>query len=283
MFYSKPINTQSDNVQTTRLPIFNFLSLIISILILSLLVACKDDNSENQTSGSGPRPLAFANNPKADYELLFIGNSHSSVNNLPKLVSQLIEAGTEQSANAFNAPGWRFLDERQGDTVTQQSIEARDWTHVFLQAQKYSTTGLYTYPTTAAEDWIRRVKQHNATPVMFPEWPRRGNFEEGQRVYLLHVSIAEKEPACVAPVGPAWDLARTNYPSIILHAPDGNHSDIKGALLTAYVFYQVITGNKADQLDYVSQINVSESVQKSLREIASQALLAYPPCSLLDV
>jgi hypothetical protein len=47
--------------------------------------------------------------------------------------------------------------------------------------------------------------QH-AVPVMFPEWPLQ-NVAETQRIYGLHVSIAQAQPACVAPVGQAWDLA----------------------------------------------------------------------------
>lgn len=257
---------------------FKIAQSIGSLFLFASIFACGSGSSTNPAAQT---TLSFEDAPAADFELLFIGNSHSSVNNLPALVTRLIEAGTKgKTANGFNAPGWQFLDERVGDGVTQQSIEARPWTHIFLQAQKYSTTGQYYYSTSAAEEWVRKVKAVNATPVMFPEWPRRNNYEEGRRVYLLHVSIAETEPACVAPVGPAWDLARINHPEINLHASDGNHSSLKGALLTAFVFYEVITGNLASELSYVSAIDVSENEQNILRNIASEALQADPPCPL---
>ncbi len=245
----------------------NFLCLIrnLSLILVFSLSGCGTDgtNTDSPVSNSPDLPIG-------DYELLFIGNSHSSVNGLPNLVTRLIETGMPgKTANAGLASGFRFLDERLNDGVTQEKLESRQWTHVFLQAQKYSTTGLYTYPTDAAVEWIKRVKTQNALPIMFPEWPRKGNREEGQRVYELHLSIASQESACVAPVGPVWDEFILRYPTIQLHAADGNHSSLNGALLTAYIFYQIITGNIASELGYVAEINVSEDIQEKLKEVAS--------------
>lgn len=249
-------------------------SSFLSALFLVFLVACgSQSSSNNPTSGS------LSSAPPADIELLFIGNSHSSANDLPGLVATLVKTGTNgKSVYTYNAPGWSFLDERIGDGVTHATIKSRNWNFVFLQAQKYSTTGLYYYPTDAAEEWVRRVKAVNAIPVMFPEWPRRGNFEEGLRVHQLHESIAQREPACVAPVGLAWDLAVARHPTIVLHASDGNHSALKGTLLTAFVFYEVITENRAEELPYISGINVSEEEQALLAAIATETVEQNPPC-----
>jgi hypothetical protein len=206
----------------------------------------------------------------SNYEILFIGNSHSSSNNLPQLLTTLIEHSSPgTSAHASLAPGWSFLNERLEDGSTQQVLQGHTWTHVILQAQKYSSSGRYHYPTDAAEEWIRRIKKLNAMPVMFPEWPRRGNLEEGQRVHLLHLQIAGREPACVAPVGLAWNEARARLGSLNLYAADGNHSNLNGALLSAFVLYQSITQLPADGLAYIKSINVPAETQQALREIAA--------------
>ncbi len=249
--------------------------LIIAYFSLTL-IACGGQNS----TVNNPNIQSDINSAaKSDYELLFIGNSHSSLNDLPELVAKLIIAGTSnKTVNTFNAPGWQFLDERIGDGVTQPTLEAREWTHVFLQAQKYSTTGLYYYSTDAAEEWVRRVKTQNALPIMFPEWPRKNNFEEGARIHQLHHSIASVEPACVAPVGLAWDLSIARYPTLNLHSSDDNHSNLNGALLTAFVFYEVLTGNLASELGYVDTINVSQTIQAQLKEIATETIAANPAC-----
>jgi hypothetical protein len=209
------------------------------------------------------------------FDLLFIGNSHSAANGLPQLVTTLLEAGLpEASASSGLAPGYSFLADRLNDGVTEPMLNGRSWTHVVLQAQKYSSSGLYHYPTDAAEEWIRRVKDKKARPLLFPEWPRRGNDEEGLRVHNLHLGIASRESACVAPVGLVWEAALEKYPGLVLHASDGNHSSLHGALLTAYVFYELVSGQAAANLQYVPSINVSAEIQNNLAEVASEVIQA---------
>jgi len=242
----------------------------LHILLVIILLGCKQGGSGNNVVTSTENEPPLINKPLADYELLFIGNSHSSKNALPDLVTILIEKGLpNSSANAALAPGGQFLQERLNDGVTMESLTSRSWSHVILQAQKYSSTGLYWYSTESAEEWVRRVKAREATPIMFPEWPRRGNFEEGVRVHELHLEIDAHEPTCVAPIGLAWDEVISIYPQLELHAPDGNHSNLTGALLSAFVFYQVITKQSAADLPYISQIGVSKVNQEKLRDIAS--------------
>lgn len=204
------------------------------------------------------------------YESLFIGNSHSANNGLPDLVATLIETGLPgKSANSTLSPGYGYLSDRLSDGVTQQALESRSWTHVILQAQKYSTSGRYHYPTDAAEIWIRRVKERNARPILFPEWPRKGNKEEGRRVHNLHLGISSREPACVAPIGLAWEESIARYPGLNLYDGDGDHSNLSGALLSAYVFYELFTGQRAVELPYIPEIKVSAESQQKLADVAS--------------
>ena len=260
----------------------------LAMLILTLLTHSAAASSTSPVnSGFNSDGLSESASSANRYEILFLGNSHSSYNDLPGLVSTLIESGDAGStALAIPAPGWKFLDERLNDGVTLQSLNSRPWTHVILQAQKYSTSGRFTYPTQAAEEWIRRVKARNGLPVMFPEWPRRGNTEEGPRVHHLHLDIALREPACVAPIGLAWEESIAHHPGLELHAFDGNHSNLNGALLTAYVLYQVITLQDASMLPYIPEIDVNTQTQQNLRDIASSLVnqhLAYCIASGLQV
>lgn len=207
-----------------------------------------------------------------DFRILFIGNSHSSGNDLPDTVARLIQQEYPAAEVLVdNAARWAFLAERLDDNVTQKKLESRPWTHVILQAQKYSSSGRYNYPTDAAEEWIRRVRERDAIPVLFPEWAREGNTEEGARVYGLHMDIASREPACVAPVSFAWQIVHDTHPDLRLHARDGNHSNRNGALLTAYVLYQTITGKPASELPDIAKLKPKTDIQKILRDAASAA------------
>jgi hypothetical protein len=51
-----------------------------------------------------------------------------------------------------------------------------------------------------------------------------------------------------------------------------------GNLFTALVFYEVITGNSADLLPYIADIDVDEPTQQLLGQIASETIQANTPC-----
>lgn len=214
----------------------------------------------------------------AEYSVLLIGNSHSSRGNLPAVLQQLLETGGSTSTTVRVVGNWSFLAERLDDGKTQKTLESRRWTHVVLQAQKYSTSGRYSYPTEAAEEWIRRSRSVGAQPILFPEWARLDNDEEAGRIHRLHMGIAAREPACVAPIGLAWEIALHASPDIRLHERDGNHANRTGALLTAYVLYAAITGNSVEELPERRIRGVPADTQARLRTAAEQAVSLAPPC-----
>ncbi|MCS4307165.1 hypothetical protein M2404_001492 [Rheinheimera pacifica] len=261
-------------------------------LLFSLLTACgSGGNTTNEQGGVvtpppvviSPPPvnemLPIPDNRYADqYQILLVGNSHVRSNNLSSVLSALLEQGTGKTTITTIAPGGAYLDERLSDGVTLAALQSHNWSHVIWQAQKYSTTGQYSYSTAASEYWVGLTKQLAATPIMFPEHPRRGNAEEGMRVYLLHLGIAEREASCVAPVGPAWDNAIAMLPQTSFHS-DGNHASLAGTLLTALVFYEIISGESADELPYMPEIALAEQLQAQLRQVASATLQQYSGCT----
>ncbi|HEX5792555.1 MAG TPA: hypothetical protein VFY01_04715 [Rheinheimera sp.] len=214
------------------------------------------------------------------FNLLFMGNSHSSSHNLPQLVATLLQSGLPNAKiDTKLASGYHFLDERLQHNASTRLLKEGNWSHVILQAQKYSTTGRYFYPTDAAEEWIRRINTKNAQAIMFPEWPRRGNKEEGARIHQLHLSIAKAEPACVAPIGLAWERALQQNPGLKLHASDGNHAAFEGAFLTALVLYGTISKQDPADLDEIRAIKLSRDTQAELRQAASATLRQHVPCA----
>jgi hypothetical protein len=245
---------------------------IVCIALAVLLVACGGSgDSSHGGSTTGPPPAA------ADIALLFMGNSHTSANDLTKMVADMVRAGKPgQTVASVEAPGSMFLDERLHDAPSIALLRSQSWSFVILQAQKYSTSGQFEYSTEEAKELIRMSREQHAVPIMFPEWPRRG-IDETQRIYDLHVSIAQAEPACVAPIPQAFDLALARDPTLTLHADDGNHSAPAGAFLAALVLYATITGQSPLDLPTLSQYPVAASLQQTLRGIAAETVLTVPP------
>lgn len=76
-------------------------------------------------------------------------------------------------------------------------------------------------------------------PVLFPEWDLCGNDGESLRVQRFQEVISASEPALIAPMGLALEVALENRPGLRLHAAGGNHANNRGALLAACVLYEV--------------------------------------------
>ncbi|SRR5258706_9837573 len=238
-----------------------------SLLACLLLAGCG--------GGGSPAPVPIA--AAADVDLLFMGNSHTLVNDVPGTVTALVRAARPgKSVADVVAPGSMFLDERVSDPASLQLLREKRWSFVVLQAQRYSSSGLFDYSIDEAVSLVRMARTAGAVPILFPEWPRRGIFET-QRIYDLHVSIARIAPACVAPIGQAWDLSLSRYPALVLHDADGNHSAPAGAYLAALIIATTMTGFPPDQTPNITGNGVSDENQAWLRGIAAETVLAYPP------
>ena len=248
-----------------------------------LVAGCGGGGGSGAPSGAAtPSPAPAPAPPpvtpaSADISVLMIGNSHTSTNDLPNTLAALVRAGRPGRTVAVTvAPGSMFLEEHLDFAPTTTLLASRRWSFVILQAQKYSTSGQFFYPTWQAEEFIRRARGQGAVPVMFPEWPRR-DVAETRRIYDLHVYIAQREPACVAPIGQAWDAALARYPEMVLHDADGNHSAPAGAYLTALVLYATLTGGAPSALPDLALAGVSAETQGRLRGIASETVQAIAP------
>ncbi|MBC5764669.1 hypothetical protein [Ramlibacter albus] len=252
-------------------------------VVALLLGACGGGGGGTVAStGDAPAPVTATATtptalPAAGISLLFMGNSHSSVNQLPAMVEAMVRAARPgTTVVAAEAPGWMYLEERSADAASLALLRSRAWSAVILQAQKYSTSGLFTYSTDGAEALIRETRAVGALPVLFPEWPRLG-VDETRRIYDLHVSIAQRRPACVAPVGQAWDLALARHPGLVLHAADGNHSSAAGAFLAALVLASTYTRMAPDAVPFLPGLGVDATTQELLRHAAADTVTSISP------
>ncbi|MCV2883335.1 hypothetical protein OE749_01320 [Aestuariibacter sp. AA17] len=267
----------------------------VNLLILGLISAvtlygCGSGNSTDssrsqQTSPTTPPSdnIASAEPIDKDVALLMIGNSHTTANGLPLMVGKLMkQALPDKRILVDYAPTIAFLYQHLDESTTLRKFESRQWTHVTLQAQRYSQSQSVDYPTDAAKAWVDKITEQGGMAVFFPEWRQWGRGWEGEYLHQLYSSIADQAPACVSPVGMAWDIASSIRPDLTLHAPDGNHANLTGSLLAALVITETISQYPADLLTPDETIDVSPDVQDFLGQVASQALKEYPACERLN-
>lgn len=244
---------------------------LVSLLPL-LLAGCGGSGYGLSVTGA---PVATSTEG-ADITVLMIGNSHIRGGDLPQRLRDALQAALPGRAVAVVvAPSRLFLDEHLVEASTLALLDSRRWSAVVLQAQKYSSSGAFSYSTTEAEQLVQRVRGQGAVPVLFPEWARFG-VDESRRIWALHSGIAGRSAACAAPVPQAWDEALAIDPGLPLHASDRNHAAPAGALLTALVLQATLTGIAPDLLPNLPGSG-DALLQGRLRRAAAAAVTLQPP------
>jgi hypothetical protein len=198
----------------------------------------------------------FAADASKPLRVLFIGNSYTYFNNLPRMVEQLAAAsknGPRIETRMVVIPGGTLKEQWQTEDALK-AIQQGGWDYVVLQEQgtfgaSWRVDGLLHVNTMYFFEYARlfdaAIKKAGAKTVLFQTWPRRDAPEQDrQALDSAQMEIAGELHAVVAPVALAWQIARKEAPEVSLYWVDGSHPSPGGTYLAACVFYATLTGRK---------------------------------------
>jgi hypothetical protein len=198
--------------------------------------------------------------------VLFIGNSLTTVNDVPALVGQLAAASAqryEYRTVAFN--GYSLEDHwNRGDA--QRAIAEGGWSIVVLQqgpsALPESRVLLIDYTKRFATE-AHRVGARVAMYMVWPSSDRLGDFDG---VRLSYAAAAREAGGLLIPAGDAWREAWRRDSRLALYGPDGFHPTAAGSYLAALVMYRAFFGRSPVGLP---PLIVSPSQVRVLQESAA--------------
>ena len=208
----------------------------------------------------------------ADYSILYIGNSHTFMHDVPGLVGKMIRHCDPKKSVYTHMMGVAFLEDVAKQAPFREEIESRPWKYVVLQAQKISVSGKHEYSRTEGIDFAKLAKGKGAKVLFFCEWGMNGVAGDGARQEKIYQSMANAAEARVARIARAWDLALAERPDLPLHSADGNHQSATGAFLTACVLCGEVTGQSLGTLASFPDDEVSEADRKFLAAIAARVV-----------
>jgi hypothetical protein len=204
--------------------------------------------------------------------VLFIGNSHTFVNDLPSALCDMGAASHPPiplTVTEVVAPGYT-LAQHLHEGSAARVIEGFRWTWVVLQEQ--SQTPLldqdgFTKSVRAFDALIRRA---HAKTALFALPPRRDAHQDADAVQASYERVAAEVGAMVVPVGKAWMRAMAARPDVDLYQPDGYHPRPPGTYIGACVFYKMITGRTPLGLpSHVGSITLDTSLATTLQQVAA--------------
>jgi hypothetical protein len=251
-------------------------------LAFILLAACDSKSSSAAPPATAPAspasaPAGRANSNlakvrAAEVSVLFVGNSHTSVHDIPALVGQMLHFGHPEKKYCAQFIPVAFLEDVSRDHTCRAEVEQRPWKFIVMQAQKESRSGQFKYSTAEGIEMAKLAKERGCEPVFYAEWGLRDVSGHGKRIEQVYLEMADESGARVAPVGRAWDLALAANPKLPLYADDGNHETATGAFLTACVLYGRLTGESPAPLADFDYPIVEKSDRKLLADVAAKAL-----------
>ncbi|HEU4328638.1 MAG TPA: SGNH/GDSL hydrolase family protein [Roseiflexaceae bacterium] len=202
--------------------------------------------------------------------VLFIGNSHTFVNDLPgQLTALASQAGEQPLATETVAVGGATLRDHWQQGRALERIRAGGWDYVVLQDQ--SQRPLLDPEGMAAD--VRRfdeeIRKAGARTVLYITWTHQAEQRLQRQITAAYRRIAAERGALVAPVGPAWQEALRRQPRLALYQPDQIHAAPAGTYLAAYVFYATLFGRSPAGLDAPRAGDIFTAEQRSVAQQAA--------------
>lgn len=177
-------------------------------------------------------------------KILFIGNSHTFMNDMPALVRDMVREVTgEECECVMLAYGGRSLKWHMSEEYFAVRFNILHGGYDYCVMQEVA------HPMTSEDDTYESVRKitdlcrtAGTVPVIFETWAEKAMPEHQAEMNRRYHYIAGETGARLAPVGEIWKKVKDDA-DIELYWRDGEHASPDGDYLTALVFTKVITGS----------------------------------------
>lgn len=228
-------------------------------------------------------PTLNACTAEPELRVLLIGNSYTTSNNLPAMMSELARAGGHRLRIEVRAPGGWWWRDHAASPQTMEAIADGDFDVVVFQEQSMVTS----VPNMARrESRPAAVALANAATltgariVMYTTWGHRngsaevghGSYESMQgSIINTYQELSAAVGGTAAPVGTAWWMTRKHHGTVNLYHPDGSHPSPAGSYLAAVVLTATILGVEPLTLD--SNLEIEGALAGALRQVAQRVIV----------
>lgn len=201
---------------------------------------------------------------KKNIKVLFIGNSHTYMNDMPALFSHIYEKTTGYKVE----PVMLAFSGRKLEWHLKEYLPLRY--NLLYGKYDYCVIQQAAHPFPPEENTlndgkkiINLCRKANTIPVLFMTWAEKAHPENQQKMIDTYTKLSKEEGTLLAPVGTIWRNVQSKYPEIELYYKDGEHASPYGDLLISSVLVKSISGNNPSFPDYIldNQIVFNEEIK----------------------
>jgi hypothetical protein len=175
-------------------------------------------------------------------KILFIGNSHTYVNNVPKLVADMFASEGMKADPVMMTEGGKCLDYHCGREDVNFNILYGNYDAVVLQgrATKFNPDEFILGGKTLFESSLSKVKSRI---ILYLVWAARDSRDFQPAMTATYRCLAGFMNAEIAPAGEAWhEFLRKGNDDLMLYQDDGNHAKPLGSYLASSALFYTLTG-----------------------------------------
>ncbi len=250
-----------------------------TLLVFALVMACL-------SLGAAAKPDTI--------KVMFIGNSYTYFNDLPKLIQELADGTPGANRRIvdykqFTPPGYSLKSHlRDNDLIN--ALKKQRWDYIIVQEQSEvpshptADVAANTYANAATICKYAREGSPDVKIIFYMTWghkdgtsspvkgyPLTDSYEGMQmRLATSYLEMAYDNNAWCAPVGLAWRKVRSERPDLQLYMADRSHPSMAGSYLAANVIFTTII-----QSGYQSKFNstLSPELAEYLQQTAQRTVL----------
>jgi len=186
---------------------------------------------------------------KEEVHVLFIGNSLTYGNDLPKMIAELAKAGKQRPMrHERETPGGCTLEKHWKDGKALAKIQARKWDFVILQDQSQAPLLKRDSMFDHGKKLNAEIKKQGAKTILYMTWALQNKPDDQPAISRAYLDLSKELKAEIAPVGHAWQAALKADMKLVLHTNDKKHPNATGTYLAACVFYSTIYGKSPEGL-----------------------------------
>jgi hypothetical protein len=194
--------------------------------------------------------------PEGSLKVLFIGNSLTYENDLPRTVADLaLSAGLQQCYCYQIAHPNYALEDHWDNREAVRALDEETWDFVVMQQGPSALPESREYLITWAMVFGQLIDDNGATPVMYGVWPQYSRSFDFPNVTDSYRLAADSIGALFAPAGAAWQMAWAQDSTLPLYAADDFHPSTMGTYLAALTVFQRIYNHSPAGIQEVAVVN----------------------------
>ena len=220
--------------------------------------------------------------------VLFVGNSYTHYNNMPKLFEQMADSKGVKLEVLMDAKSSHNFQMHSKRTELYKNIRSTKWDYVVLQgfsrelAQDRAVIDKESIPY--IKQLLDSIYANNSCTnvLLYQTWGYDTGFKDdslgidwtyqnmSDRIHEGYLYVSEQLNLSIVPVGKAWETVKENHPQIELYQEDKQHPSLAGSYLAASCFYSALFKTEPN-LSFTAKLDPKQAA--IIQEIAGVQVL----------